>query len=236
MKLLALDTATLVASVAAASERGEVTLRDARVTTHSERLLALIDEALRDAGLSPDALEAIVCGAGPGSFTGLRIGMATAKGLCFALGRPLVTVSSLVALALEGGPGVVLALLDAKKQEVYAGLYDLTGKFPRPLTSEAVLPPRHLEAWVQAASPDLPVRVVGDGALAYPSEAARAGQVLEGARGTPSAARMIALAEQRLGDGAPDELVVAVPRYLRPSEAELKFPDGFVVDRPKPSR
>ena len=230
MKLLALDTATLVASVAVARD-GVVVARDARVTTHSERLLALVDEVLREAGLAPADLDTIVCGAGPGSFTGLRIGMATAKGLCFALGRPLLTVSSLAALAMEGAPGRVLALLDAKKHEVYAGLYDLTRIFPGPLTSEAVLPPQRLEAWVADAAGHLPVRIVGEGALAYPAEAARAGQVLEGARGTPSAARLLALAEQRIGGGAPDELVVAVPRYLRPSEAELKFPDGFFVDR-----
>ena len=235
MPLLALDTATLIASVAV-GRAGRVVSRDARVTTHSERLLALVDEALKAAGLAPADLEAIVCGAGPGSFTGLRIGMATAKGLGFALGRPLLTVSSLAALALEGAPGVVLALLDARKHEVYAGLYDVTGKFPIPLTSEAVLPPQRLAAWVKAVGSQASIRVVGEGALAYPGEAGGVGQVLEGARGTPSAARMIALAEERIGGGAPDELVVAVPRYLRPSEAELKFPDGFVVDRPKPSR
>jgi tRNA threonylcarbamoyladenosine biosynthesis protein TsaB len=162
--------------------------------------------------------------------------MATAKGLCFAIERPLVTVSSLAALAMEGRAGIVLPLLDAKKNEVYAGLYRLTGpdSAPEPLVPDAVLPPARLEAWARRAAGDAPVVVVGDGALAYPAEAARAGQVLEGARGTPAASHIVSLAERRLAGGVSDELVVAVPRYIRASEAEIKFPDGIFVDRSKP--
>jgi tRNA threonylcarbamoyladenosine biosynthesis protein TsaB len=235
VSVLALDTSTLVASVAILHE-GRLATRDARVTTHSERLLALIDEVLGEAGLTPGDLSAVACGAGPGSFTGLRIGLATAKGLCFALGRPLVTVSSLAALAVEAGSGMVLALLDARKQEVYAGLYRVGVGPPVPVLPEAVLSPTRLRTWVEDAGAPQTITIVGEGALAYPAVARELGQVLEGARATPSAARILQLAERRLSGGAEDELVVAVPRYIRPSEAEVRFPDGIVVDRAKRPR
>ena len=122
MRILALDTATLTASVAVLAGDDIAAAADGRADTHSERLLPLIDEVLRQAGLAPASLDAIACGAGPGSFTGLRIGLATAKGLCFALHKPLVLVSSLEALAFAARGRDVLALLDAKKREVYAAM------------------------------------------------------------------------------------------------------------------
>lgn len=97
--ILALDTATRRATVAVS--RGQTILAEANrdVTTHSEGLIFLIEEALGAAELNIQDIDAVACGRGPGSFTGLRIGMATAKGLCFAAKKPLVTVSSLYALA-----------------------------------------------------------------------------------------------------------------------------------------
>src|SRR4051812_6985793 len=112
--LLAIDTSTLTASAAVLDGGRIVVERHAAATQTSEALLPLVDEVLREAGLAPTQLDALACGAGPGSFTGLRIGLATAKGLCFALGKPLLAVSSLAALALEApfAPGeLVLALL-----------------------------------------------------------------------------------------------------------------------------
>ncbi|MFH0900482.1 MAG: tRNA (adenosine(37)-N6)-threonylcarbamoyltransferase complex dimerization subunit type 1 TsaB, partial [Pseudomonadota bacterium] len=155
--LLALDTSTLLASVAVT--RGDETLSEceSRVSTHSERLLPLIDDAIAKAGVSLEQIDALVCGAGPGSFTGLRIGYATAKGLCFALGKPLATVSSLQAVAaracaLAGGKTtLVLAILDARKKEVYAGIYRWHERLPELVTPEVVLPPASLPALVARA-------------------------------------------------------------------------------------
>jgi tRNA threonylcarbamoyladenosine biosynthesis protein TsaB len=223
MKLLALDTATLTASVAAWIDGTAAATGEARAETHSEKLLPLIDDVLRRAGLRPADLDAIACGAGPGSFTGLRIGLATAKGLCFALDKPLVMVSSLAALAAGGvTPGaLVLAVLDARKHEVYAGIFDET---LAPVGAEAVLPPAQLPPWAAALAAGREVVVVGDGALAYPDVAAASGRVLPGARRTPDAAAVAALAAARLTRGERAELMTAAPSYIRASEAEIAKP------------
>jgi len=216
MRILALDTSTLTASVAVWIDGAAAAFGDARAEPHSEKLLPLVDEMLGRAGLAPAALDAIACGAGPGSFTGLRIGLATAKGLGFALGKPLVLVSSLAALAFPARGRDVLALLDAKKREVYAGLYDASGN---PLAPERVLPPDALEAYASAAGRALVV--VGDGAAAYPEAAARCGAVDSTIRGTPDARAVAELAAARLAAGRVDELLTAAPTYIRASEAEI---------------
>jgi tRNA threonylcarbamoyladenosine biosynthesis protein TsaB len=137
VKILAVDTATPLCGVAVLSlenlregaVRERAAVRQARVTTHSERLLPLIGERLGELGLRPEELSGVACGVGPGSFTGLRIGLSTAKGLCFALGLPLVLVSSLEALAARGlctqpAPArrPVLAVLPAFRGQVFARL------------------------------------------------------------------------------------------------------------------
>lgn len=229
--VLALDTATLVASSAVVSDGRVVAERDARVTTHSEKLLPLVDELLAEARLEPAALDLVACGAGPGSFTGLRIGLATAKGLAFALGKPLVVASSLAALALEAedecqaSGALALALLDAKKQEVYAGLYHMRPEGPIPVGAERVIGPEALVGHVSQLASGAPVVVVGDGAAAYPDAAARCGRILAPARGTPRARAVARLALARVAQGTPDELATAAPTYIRASEAELKW-DG----------
>ena len=111
----------------------------------------MIDEACARGGrAAPRDVDVVACGAGPGSFTGLRIGLATAKGLCFALDRPLVMVSSLAALAARAPDGRVCATLDAFKGEVYAGIFTVAGGVPildsQGSGAEAVLPPATLRA------------------------------------------------------------------------------------------
>jgi len=219
MRILALDTSTLTASVAVFIDGAAAAFGDARAEPHSEKLLPLVDEMLRRAGIAAAAIDAIACGAGPGSFTGLRIGLATAKGLGFALGKPLVLVSSLAALAWPARGRDVLALLDAKKREVYAGIFDAAG---RPLAPERVLPPDALEGYARAAGRGLVV--LGDGAAAYPEAAARCGVVDTSIRGTPDARAVAELAAARLAAGSPDsvdELLTAAPTYIRASEAEI---------------
>jgi tRNA threonylcarbamoyladenosine biosynthesis protein TsaB len=205
MRILAIDTATLVASVAV-RDGDTVRAGEARAQTHSEMLLPLIDQVLARAGLGPADLDAVACGAGPGSFTGLRIGLSTAKGICFAIGRPLVLVSSLAALSQEGR-GTVLAVLDAKKQEVYAGLY----QDGVALDAEVVLPPGEVVAWAAGRAQS----VVGDGAFAYPEAAASWGTILLEARRTPSATAIARLAAARLARGESDNLLLAEPTYIR---------------------
>lgn len=124
MTLLALDTSTTTARVAVLAPDGGVLAAGTRTADrHSAGLLALCDEVLRACGLTVAQLGAFACGAGPGSFTGLRVGLAVTKGFALATGKPIVLVSSLAALAddLGGGSGkLVVPCLDAGKGELYA--------------------------------------------------------------------------------------------------------------------
>ena len=114
MLILAFDTATPVASVAVVRD-GEV-LGERR--SQAIRVLADADQVLREAALGPDVLDALAIGIGPGSFTGIRIGLAAARGLALALDLPVAGISTLDALA-AGAPGAV-AVIDARRQEVFA--------------------------------------------------------------------------------------------------------------------
>src|SRR5512146_871649 len=152
MKILAIDTSTLTAGIGLLDGERLIERRE-RVTTHSERLLPNIDEVMREAGLAPRDLDAIACAAGPGSFTGLRIGLATAKGLCFAAGKPLVMVSSLAALAARAPDGRCCATIDAFKNEVYAARFEVQGGVPALDGEERVLPPAALIEELTAHAP-----------------------------------------------------------------------------------
>lgn len=130
MKLLALDSSGLVASVAIVSELGllaEYTVNYKK--THSQTLLPMLDEIVRMLGIPLSELGAIAVAAGPGSFTGLRIGAATAKGLGLALKLPIISVPTVDSLAynLYGTDRFICPLMDAKRNQVYTGLYDFNG-------------------------------------------------------------------------------------------------------------
>ena len=124
--VLAFDTATAHGGAALLCADGRSSVHRQRVTTHSESLLQLAESCLHDCHVRVGELGGIACSAGPGSFTGLRIGMATAKGLCFALGLPLCTISSLETLARSAyGPALqhpTLAILDAFRGQLFARL------------------------------------------------------------------------------------------------------------------
>lgn len=127
MKILALDSSGIVASVAVAED--DVLLAEYTVNykkTHSQTLLPMLDEAAKMIELDLNTLDAIAVAAGPGSFTGLRIGSATAKGLGLALNKPLVSIPTVEALAynLYDTDGVICPLMDARRNQVYTGIYE----------------------------------------------------------------------------------------------------------------
>jgi tRNA threonylcarbamoyladenosine biosynthesis protein TsaB len=131
VRLLAIETATTVCGAAFAVD-GEVVFErelDGRYV-HAEKLLTMVTDVLQAAEVSPSMLDAVAVSIGPGSFTGLRIGVSAAKGLCFAIGIPLVPVPTLHALAYraigmakEQHAQFVLAALDARRDEVYAQMF-----------------------------------------------------------------------------------------------------------------
>lgn len=126
MKILALDSSGLVASVAVTEDDNllaEYTVNYKK--THSQTLLPMLDEISRMIELDLESIDAIAVAAGPGSFTGLRIGSATAKGLGLALSKPLIGVPTVEALAynLYDVPGLICPIMDARRRQVYTGLY-----------------------------------------------------------------------------------------------------------------
>ena len=234
MRLLGLDTATATAGIAIVDDTGRV-LAEARHATagRGADLLVGIDEVCRAAGVAPGELTAVAVGAGPGSFTGLRIGMATAKGIAFAAGRPLWAVSSLAALAddavvaladdqlLVHAGAVICAALDARRGEVFAGCF----RGGAAIGPERVLPPGELVAWIDelVRAGETPISFAGDALDAYPQLAPLAEAHTWLAVRTPSgrAVARLALAGARV-----DITRGGAPTYIRPSEAEVMYPDG----------
>jgi tRNA threonylcarbamoyladenosine biosynthesis protein TsaB len=217
MRVLAVETSTLSGGAALLDgERvvGEYTL-DVRVT-HSERLMAAIDQLLSDAGWTARDLDGIAVTVGPGSFTGLRVGLSTVKGLALALAIPVAAVPTLDAMAamLPYAALPVCPVLDARKREVYASLYRWDGLGMRRQWDYLALAPDELARRLRE-----PVIVVGDGAEAIDSAFARR---VEPPRRGPAPAVVGALGRARLARGETVTVADLVPIYLRPSEAELK--------------
>jgi tRNA threonylcarbamoyladenosine biosynthesis protein TsaB len=225
--ILALDTGTPTASVAVSSRAiGRVFRRDEPARTHGPTVLVLVEAVLAEAGLSPQDLAAVACGRGPGSFTGLRIGMATAKGLCYALGVPLLTPSSLEGLARAAprdGPSTVVACLDARRQEIFAAAW----RFSTEGAPELLLPPMAggPTAVAEAVRTLGPAILVGTGATLYRDELAallgNEARLPQDAPQTPDAAVLADLASEALARGETADLRTAEPDYIRPSDAEL---------------
>ncbi|MBP5184438.1 MAG: tRNA (adenosine(37)-N6)-threonylcarbamoyltransferase complex dimerization subunit type 1 TsaB [Lachnospiraceae bacterium] len=133
MKLLAVDASGRVATVALCDGSGILAEYSVDYNkTHSQTLLPMIDEVLRITETDREALDGIVVSKGPGSFTGLRIGAATVKGLCNALGVKLCGISTLEMLAgnFLGEKGFVIPLMDARRNQVYSAIYDCSGREP----------------------------------------------------------------------------------------------------------
>ena len=226
--LLAFDTSTPTARVALISPAGEcLVLREKTAARHSANLLALCDEILRSASVRVDELRAIACGAGPGSFTGLRVGLAVAKGLALPSALPLVLLSSLDALAcdlaaaLPEQPSAQLLLpcIDAGKGQVYARMYGVTpGTAPCALGEvDWVLAPDALCTLAAEGAAGKSLLAGGTGVDRY-LEAFRAslGETsVAAAVPGPSAAAIGRLALHRIRRDDFDDLETAVPRYGR---------------------
>lgn len=217
MRVLAVDTSTLAGGVALLEGGrlvGEYVLDVS--ATHSERLMPAIDRVLGDAGWRPIDLEGLAVAIGPGSFTGLRIGVATVKGLALALGIPVAAVPTLDAMA-ESLPYAALPVcpvLDARKGEVYCSLYRWDGGRMRREWEYLAIPPAALASRLRE-----PVIVLGDGADRVDSSHAR--PVPAPCR-VPSPATVGWLGHARLVAGDTIAAAGLAPLYLRPSEAELK--------------
>ena len=175
-------------------------------------------------------------GIGPGSFTGLRIGLATLKGLAYAQRRPIVGTSSLAAMALAASPSakdgaILLPLLDARKGEIYAGFYRVVAGGVESLQAEAALSADALAERSRAlfAANGTAPFAFGEGYDAFSERLAGRVARLETEVATPTAAAVALLAAPRLLGAAfdPQSLFALEPHYVRLSEAEVKFPHGL---------
>ncbi|WP_055443745.1 tRNA (adenosine(37)-N6)-threonylcarbamoyltransferase complex dimerization subunit type 1 TsaB [Lacinutrix himadriensis] len=126
--ILNIETATTNCSVSLSKEGETFALQEdnSKQYSHAERLHVYIDDLLQQNNIKPTELDAIAVSKGPGSYTGLRIGVSAAKGLCFALDKPLISISTLEALArqVKAEDGLIVPMLDARRMEVYSAVFD----------------------------------------------------------------------------------------------------------------
>ena len=227
MITLAIECATRAASVALLSDEeviGEIYL-DAEIH-HSEFVLPALERLLALAKLTIRNVDLLACTTGPGSFTGVRIGIATVKGLALAAGKPIVGVSTLEALVmnLNFSPRLICPLLDARKNQVYAGLYRIgEDGLPRSVVADYL---GDIETVLKNLPPE-GIDFIGDGSVRY-RDAIRVGFpeakiVSIGKINNPSASSlgMVAFGRYRQ-QGMVDDPLSLLPNYLRLSEAEQK--------------
>jgi tRNA threonylcarbamoyladenosine biosynthesis protein TsaB len=212
MLILAIETATKLCSVALGRDGVVLALREVQSErhAHAEKVNVFIAGVMEEAGLPLSALDAVAVGIGPGSYTGLRIGLSAAKGLCYALDRPLIGIGTLTTLtraALMRGPlsGELWPMIDARRMEVFAQRHDANGS---PIAEAAPLILD--EAW---ATSSVPRMVFGDGAD-------KAGALWQGRSMithvpgiTATAAAMLPEAGRRYAEGRFDDLAYLVPDY-----------------------
>ncbi len=201
---------------------------------HSARLPGALADLLAAEGRKIPDVEGYAVGLGPGSFTGLRIGLATWKGLAYANRRPIAGASSLAAMALGALPGapvgaLLVPLLDARKGEVYAGFYRTEARGLAAAAPEAALSPEALTARVAELEPRLEARLgFGEGFLAYRERLLAAVSPFEAGPRTPSAEMVARLVAGRLVEPYDARALFALePHNVRASEAEIKFPHGM---------
>jgi tRNA threonylcarbamoyladenosine biosynthesis protein TsaB len=177
---------------------------------HSTLLLPMIRRALAVAGWPLASLDAIAFGAGPGSFTGLRIGCGVAQGLALGADLPVVPVGTLAALALGDGGAHVVACLDARMREVYVAAYARDGEAVREVAAPAVLAPDAVIAPTGGG-----FRGAGNGFLAYPGLALRLRLDAVDATARPTARAVGRLAVARVAAGDTVRAAAALPVYVR---------------------
>jgi tRNA threonylcarbamoyladenosine biosynthesis protein TsaB len=215
MNVLAIDSSTDLLSVALKTDKGWVEASLDQGQKHAEHLIDLVDFCLSRAGIEPSELDLLACAEGPGSFTGLRIGYATVKGMALALHKDWVAVPTLDCLAwgFESFPGAVVPVIDGKKGRVYSAIYERGGRRGEWLDISLASLIALLDTYPE-------VLVTGpDADLLEETAQQRSGIRLDGHVRLPAARGLAVLALRRLKEGGasgPEDS----PLYLRPSEAE----------------
>jgi tRNA threonylcarbamoyladenosine biosynthesis protein TsaB len=229
MRVLALDTTTRAGSAALLEDDRVIAEREGDpARSHAERLPGDLVELLKDADVPLSSVDLFAVAAGPGSFTGLRIGIATIQGLAFVHSRRIVAVSSLEALAQAAARdlplgAIVGAWMDAHRRDVFAALYQVTGA--RPFTAERLVeldpptvsePISTLNRWTHRVMPGV---ISGDGATMYRAMLEGIGRVMDP---RPLAGTIGRMALARARDGAAIDPGAVQPLYVRRPDAEVE--------------
>jgi tRNA threonylcarbamoyladenosine biosynthesis protein TsaB len=229
MKILAIDTATQHCSVAVCQDLALIAETILfRQQTHSKHLFEMIQQTISISGVKLDEIDAFAVTRGPGSFTGLRIGLSCAKGLAYALNKPIISVSSLEILATQAldsihdEPILICPLLDARKKEVYFAAFRHLNNNLIKTSPEMVLPPEKLSHHIKE-----PCLFTGNGGILYKERLTKTFK--NTVRFAPSQQQYIQahtvafLAFNRFKNGEKDNISSLVPQYIRKSDAERKY-------------
>ena len=230
MKIIALDSSGLVASVALLEDTGLVGEYNIQYKkTHSQTLLPMLEELKDQVELELSTVDAIAIASGPGSFTGLRIGSATAKGLAYALQIPIIEIPTLQGLAcnLCGIADVVCPIMDARRGQVYAGIYEFDGQKLHIVEDQMAVPIEELgEKLKKYLKEGRRVTFLGDGVPVHKTKITE--EILPGEAVTFAPANMNrqraasvgTLGMQYYKEGKIETAMEHEPEYLRVSQAE----------------
>ena len=236
MRILGVDTSTSTASTAIV-ENGQIVAEDfypreppvnrsGPIANHSEIILPLVDSVLKRAGIGLPEIAGIGVSVGPGSFTGIRIGLSTVKGLAYGTDIPAFGISTLQAIAarLTNLEGLVCSLLDARKNEVYSALFRRYGNQLERLTEDEIVPVRHVLEGLRRIGESC--SIIGDGVTVYrtlieQSPDLRA-HIADEASMITVAASVARLSENQFLNNRAAPIADLVPIYLRRQECESR--------------
>lgn len=230
MKILAIDASTIAASAAVAEEKklhGEI-FTDYKLK-HSEKLLVMVDSLLKNLRMDICEMDAFAVCNGPGSFTGLRIALATTKGFAMALNKPIITVSTLDCLAHSAFhfDQFICPILDAQRSQVYAALYKKRGNVLEKIIDEGAY---DISSWINQLKEKIgneKILFSGDATLKYFDRFAQglpgSALVAEASIRMPKASYAAKIALEKAHRGEIQDAYTAMPNYIRLPQAEENF-------------
>lgn len=225
MNILSIDSSGLAASAAVVSDdvvRSEFVV--CNKLTHSETLMPMVDKVMDASGLSLSDMDAIAVSEGPGSFTGLRIGSATAKGLAEAIGKPVIGIPTVDALAqnMVGYEGHIVPLMDARRNETYTGIYTFEAGMLKVIRTQCAVPLSEIIEDVNSRG--MKTVFLGDGITAFKEQIKTECRIpylfAPASHRLQRASSVAMLAMQYLSEGKYQDAKDHAPVYLRVSQAE----------------
>ncbi len=233
MNILAIDTSSATATAAVMRDGmliGEYILNNGK--THSQKLLVMIEELLKDCGLKPSDLDIFACSSGPGSFTGLRIGAATIKGMAHVLKKPVIGVPTLdiLAYSLYNCSAIICPVLDAQRETVYSSLYTWESGRLTKLEDLRVISAKKLIEYLKTLNQK--VALLGDGVYLFRDIIGDSENIsiAPPAYQLPRASSCAALAEEMYNIGQYSTYDSFVPQYIRKSQAEVEYEKKQKID------